>query len=400
MPSPSDEDWQYSRIAELDLGAYDSAATSRTSELARAEAARFLAGFEDASLIRRSADAARYAIDLVPQAVAAGVRVTSVLERDAAPDGFGELVPGADHALVRLADAIAEDALVIEIPEDAVIAAPIVVVHELGAGSGEVVAPRTYVRVGSGAQASVVELLVSGDGPMLVLPVTECDLAEGARLRLHSVQQLGRAAWQFGSQVSRVGRDARLVALLAAFGGDYARSATHSAALGPGAESELAAIYLADGHQVQDLRTFQEHVAPQTRSNLVFKGAVADTARSVYTGLIHMHRGARKADAAQTNRNLVLSEGADAFSVPNLDIEENDVRCSHASAVGPIDDEQCFYLESRGVPPQVARRLILIGFFEELLASSSEPAVAEYLRDVITQRLLPVSGAAHDGAAA
>ena len=98
------------------------------------------------------------------------------------------------------------------------------------------------------------------------------------------------------------------------------------------------------------MRTFQEHAAPRTRSNLVFMGAVDDSARSVYSGLIRIHKGARKSDAAQTNRNLVLSDGAHADSVPNLDIEENDVRCSHASAVGPIDRAQRFYVESRGVP--------------------------------------------------
>ena len=115
------------------------------------------------------------------------------------------------------------------------------------------------------------------------------------------------------------------------------------------------------------MRTFQEHVAPRTRSNLIFKGAVDDDARSVYTGLIRIHKGARKSDAAQTNRNLVLSEGAHADSVPNLDIQENDVRCSHASAVGPVDRELLYYVESRGVPPEAAERLILLGFFDDLL---------------------------------
>ena len=122
------------------------------------------------------------------------------------------------------------------------------------------------------------------------------------------------------------------------------------------------------------MRTFQEHAAPRTRSKLTFKGAVDDSARSVYSGLIHIHKGARKSDASQTNRNLVLSDGAHADSVPNLDIEENDVRCSHASAVGPIDRAQRFYVESRGVPPDAAERLILLGFFDDLLGAPPSPA--------------------------
>jgi Fe-S cluster assembly protein SufD len=110
----------------------------------------------------------------------------------------------------------------------------------------------------------------------------------------------------------------------------------------------------------------------------------------VYTGLIAMRKGARRADASQTNRNLVLSEGAHADSVPNLDIEENDVRCSHASAVGPIDPELIFYLESRGVPPEAARRLILLGFFEDLLADLPLQAVADHVRQSVAGRLAAV----------
>ena len=109
------------------------------------------------------------------------------------------------------------------------------------------------------------------------------------------------------------------------------------------------------------------HPDPQTTSDLLFKGAVAGTAKSVYTGLIRVRKEAAGTNAFQTNRNLVLSEGAHADSVPNLEIEANDVRCSHASAVGPIDSEQLYYLESRGVPPDIAERLIVLGFFDEVI---------------------------------
>jgi Fe-S cluster assembly protein SufD len=115
-----------------------------------------------------------------------------------------------------------------------------------------------------------------------------------------------------------------------------------------------------------DFRTLQDHLAPRTTSDLLFMGAVADHAHSVYSGLIRVRRGAAKSDAMQTNHNLVLDEGAHADSVPNLDIEENDVRCSHGSTVGPVDEDQRYYLESRGVPPEVAERLIVAGFFQDI----------------------------------
>jgi Fe-S cluster assembly protein SufD len=141
---------------------------------------------------------------------------------------------------------------------------------------------------------------------------------------------------------------------------------------------------------MHDFRTLQEHAAPRTTSDLVVKGAVAGTSRSVYNGLIRMRHGAKGANAFQTNRNLVLSDGAHADSVPNLDIQENDVRCSHASAVGPVDEEQRFYLESRGVPRAVAERLILVGFFAELL-DRVNPAVGEYVLGRIAERVKAVA---------
>ena len=120
-----------------------------------------------------------------------------------------------------------------------------------------------------------------------------------------------------------------------------------------------------------DFRTFQDHAAPDTTSNLLFKGAVGDQAASVYTGLIQVEKNARGTNAFQTNRNLKLSDDAWAESVPNLEIENNDVHCSHASTVGPIDEDQRFYLESRGVPPEVAERLIVAGFFDEVLEAAA-----------------------------
>jgi Fe-S cluster assembly protein SufD len=115
-----------------------------------------------------------------------------------------------------------------------------------------------------------------------------------------------------------------------------------------------------------DFRTLQDHRAPKTTSDLLFMGAVADRSHSVYSGLIRVRRGAVRSDAMQTNHNLVLDEGAHADSVPNLDIEENDVRCSHASTVGPVSEDQRYYLESRGVEPEVAERLIVAGFFADI----------------------------------
>jgi Fe-S cluster assembly protein SufD len=147
------------------------------------------------------------------------------------------------------------------------------------------------------------------------------------------------------------------------------------------------AVYFGAGTGMHDFRTLQDHAAPQTTSDLLFKGAVRDTAKGVYSGLIRVRKEAPGTNAFQTNRNLVLSEGAGAESVPNLEIETNDVRCSHASAVGPIDEEQRYYLESRGVPPEVAERLIVLGFFNEVVERLPSAPLAGRLRERLAVRL-------------
>jgi Fe-S cluster assembly protein SufD len=219
------------------------------------------------------------------------------------------------------------------------------------------------------------------------VPVTELDVEAAARLGYLNLQTLGPRAWQIGLQASRVGRDGDLVSQSIAFGGDYARVRTDSTLVGKGASSRLLAAYFGDGNQMHDFRTVQAHAGPKTVSDLLFKGAVANTSHSVYTGLIRIEKGAVGANAFQTNRNLVLDEGAHADSVPNLEIEESDVRCSHASAVGPIDEEQHFYLESRGVPPEVADRLITLGFLDEVLERTPVPSMLPWLRTTLQAKL-------------
>jgi Fe-S cluster assembly protein SufD len=170
-------------------------------------------------------------------------------------------------------------------------------------------------------------------------------------------------------------------------GGDYVRARTEARLSGEGGSTRQVALYFAGGDQMHDFRTIQDHDAPHTSSDLLFKGAVQDRAASVYTGLIKIRKHAGGSTAFQTNRNLTLSEGAWAESVPNLDIETNDVKCSHASTVGPIDEEQRFYLESRGVRPEIAERLVVLGFFDEVIAQLPAGAIADDLRERVSAKL-------------
>jgi Fe-S cluster assembly protein SufD len=317
----------------------------------------------------------------------AGLQIRRLCELDG-PVGAA-LAAELDEPFVDLADALLVDGVVISVGAHQEIEGPIVVVHEFsGAATPVVRSARTVVEIGEGGAATVLEHLISGAGELLVLPVTEIDVASSATLIYQIVQELDVSSWSFGYQVSRVADSGSLRSFAAALGGGYARLLTRSSLVGELASSELLAASLGTGSQVQHFVTAQEHLAPRTRSELIFKGAVADAAESIYIGLVHMAKGARKSEASQTNRNLVLGSDANASSVPNLDIEENDVKCAHASAVGPIDPEQRFYLQARGIHPEVAERLILLGFFNDLLDRVVERGSAAHVRAAVARALV------------
>jgi len=227
----------------------------------------------------------------------------------------------------------------------------------------------------------------SGSTGHFVDAVVELLIADNAHVRYLSVQEHGPRTWQVALQRAHIGRDASLKSSVVALGGDYARLRSESLLTGEGAESDLTAVYFGDGSQMLDFRTLQDHDAPRTRSDLLFKGAVEDTAESVYSGLIRIRRDAQKSNAFQTNRNLVLTEGAEAKSVPNLEIEASDVKCSHASTVGPIDEDQLYYLATRGVPPEEAERLVVLGFFDDVFDRLPVPSLVAPLRRSVVEKI-------------
>ena len=283
-------------------------------------------------------------------------------------------------------NAYAPDPIFIEIPEGVYVEAPIVVVHHIATDNAAVF-PRLIVTAGANSQASIIEVISSDDVVALVVPNSEVHVADGANINYVNIQLLGHRVWQVARQASEVGRDATLRSTSAAFGGHYARVRTDSRLNGQGGTAYLNAVYFGSDSQMHDFRTLQEHIAPKTTSDLLFKGAVAGTAQSVYSGLIRVRNGAAGTNAFQTNRNLVLTQGAHADSVPNLEIDEQDVRCSHASAVGPVDEEQLYYLESRGVPTDIAERLIVLGFLDDILTNAGVSGVAESLRGYVAEKL-------------
>jgi Fe-S cluster assembly protein SufD len=301
------------------------------------------------------------------------------------PGLLGAVLEGGD-ALVRLNDAFAPDPVFVDVPAGVDVGAPLLVVHWCDDASAF---PRTCVRVGEGARLSVVEVFAGPEGAAktLVVPVTELAAAAGASVSYVSLQVLGAAAWSLARLAARGGAGSAVRTFTVGLGGSYDRVRADVSVEGRDARSEILSAYLGDGSQVHDVRTLQDHVAPRTTSELLCQGAVAGTSRSVYSGLIRVHRGAVRSDARQTNHNLVLDEGAHADSVPNLDILENDVRCSHASTVGPVDEDQQYYIESRGVAPEVAEGLIVRGFFDAIIDRSPVSAAVPILQRAVHERL-------------
>ncbi|MGD9798014.1 MAG: Fe-S cluster assembly protein SufD [Acidimicrobiia bacterium] len=352
LPTSELEDWRYGRIDALDLGAYELA--DPTSPPGGPEPGPVPSGERWAATV--------VVVDGRVASIEVGDRSVSVTTEAEAGAVRGPAADGLD----QLHDALFGQAAVVTIAAGAVVGLPIVVVLDAVA-DGRASFPHVVVRAGADSEATVVLHHRSADVHALVVPQIELEVGDAARVRLLEVQELGHRVWQLGRQSSRVGADASFTAGMVALGGDYARLAIDSTLAGRGASGELLAVSFGEGSQMHDFRTLEDHVAPSTTSNMLFKGAVEDRSRAVYTGLIHIGKGAKGSRAFQTNRNVKLSEGAWAESVPNLEIENDDVKCSHASAVGPVDEEQLFYLESRGLPTPVAERLVVLGFFEEVL---------------------------------
>jgi Fe-S cluster assembly protein SufD len=385
LPTEAEEIWRYSRISELDLDLYSPAhGDVETGVPEGAVDAIEAVGPRAGLVVTRNGRVAYTELD--PAVAKRGVEVGDVLQAADGDDLLGSVAATSTDAFTELATAFVTGGVLVRVPAGITVETPIVVVHWVDR-DGAAVFPRTVVVLGEDAEATVIERYQSPDVAAFVDPVIELDVGNAARLRYASVQDLGPRVWQVAYQASRVGRDSELSSTAVALGGDYARLRTDARLEGRGSSSRLMAVYFGPGTGMHDFRTMQDHAAPQTTSDLLFKGAVAGTAKGVYTGLIRVRKEAPGTNAFQTNRNLVLSEGAGAESVPNLEIETNDVRCSHASAVGPIDEEQRYYLESRGVPPEVAERLIVLGFFNEVLERLPSPSLAARLRERLAVRL-------------
>lgn len=284
---------------------------------------------------------------------------------------------------VALNTAFAASGALLYVPKGVEVDLPFVVQHTI-TGANQSAFPHTLVILEDQARATLVEFFISGDkGTHLASGVNDLHAGAGSRLTYVGAQNWSPDTLAFQSNSIVAQRDARVLSLNVHLGGRQARHESHSRLLGPGAHSEMLALTVADHNQEFDQRTLQTHAAPHTSSNLLYKNVLMDTARTIFSGLIVVEPDAQKTDAYQSNRNLMLSDTAEANSLPGLEIQANDVRCTHGATTSRLEPEQEFYLRSRGITAQKAAELLVGGFFEEVLDKLEDEKLHTVLRDLI-----------------
>jgi Fe-S cluster assembly protein SufD len=301
---------------------------------------------------------------------------------------LGRAVPAATGKFAALNAAFWDAGVFIYVPRGVRIEEPVRILRHFAEG-GVAYFPRTLVIAEEGSHVGVVEEFDSPDfdAPTFSCGVVEVIAGNAANVQYVALQRFGTNVHHISTQRTIAGRDADLDTLIVNLGGSVARVDLAAALEGPGSRSDMLGLYFARGAQHFDHNTRQDHKVPHAASDLLYKGALTDRARVVFRGLIRVHPKAQRTDAYQTNRNLILSRRAEAVSLPNLEIEADDVRCSHAATVGQLDDEELFYIMSRGISREEAERLVVFGFFGEVLDRLPLAGVVEELRQAIAERI-------------
>jgi Fe-S cluster assembly protein SufD len=373
MPTTTDESWRFTDLRGFDPDAFASNGRVRG----------------------QTPDTAMLDIDTVGVALVS----ESGVEIERAPAGIrfepltadhprlGELV-GVDEKFAVHNAALWEHGLLVEVPAGVQLEQPLYVRIGNSVEEGSLFW-RLLVVAGAQSHFSLIEEYVSS-APELgayTNAAVELFVEQGAQLEYVSLQNLSRETWHFASHHAHVERDAELDWVTGGFGSKKGKVRIQNDLAGQGATSRVTGAYFSDGTQHLDYDTFQEHMAPSTTSDFAFKGALRDGSTTVWRGMIRVERDAQKTNAYQENRNLLLSEKAHADAIPGLEILANDVRCTHAATIGQVDREQLFYLMARGLPRSEAERLIVRGFFSEILDRIELEPVREALGAALEARI-------------
>jgi Fe-S cluster assembly protein SufD len=305
---------------------------------------------------------------------------------------LGTVVDGDDVFVARNDAGFAGGAFVY-VPRGVALSGP-VLLTAVHAAPGTELHRRTLIVLEPGAAAEIWEQALSGDPEQdgVFNTVVELVVGDNARLRYVSGQDLSEHSWIFGVHRAEVARDAHLDWVALGFGSARGHVRMETRLGGPGAGARVTGAYASHGRQHIDFDTTQEHAAPNTTSDLAFRGVLQDRSTAVWKGNIIVDPGAQKTDAFQESRNLLISKRAHADAIPGLEIQANDVRCTHAAAIAQVDPEQLFYLRSHGLPEAAAKRLVIEGFLAALVERVEEGPVREVLAAALERRLELILG--------
>jgi Fe-S cluster assembly protein SufD len=303
---------------------------------------------------------------------------------------LGSLVPVEDPFVARN-EAGWSDGVLVHVPRGVSVAEPIRIEVPVDR-DGAVVGWRTLIVLEEGAEAEVWEHWSSPNDDVdgLLNSVVELSVGQAATLRYVNTQDISESAWIFATQRAQVERDARLDWAALGFGSARGKVRMETKLAGPGSEARVTGGYAGGPGQHLDFDTIQEHAAPNTNSDLAFRGVLAAGSTAVWRGMIKVDPGAQQTDAFQESRNLLLSTNAHADAIPGLEILADDVRCTHAAAIAQIDKEQLFYLTSRGLDPAGAKSLIIEGFLESLVERLAEGPVRDEISAALEKRLAEI----------
>ena len=389
-PAAKDEKWRFSNVRALALDAFrypgavaDAAALTARSTGLGESAARFV--FGNNRLLSATAPAA----DLV----AAGLVIMTLEE---AATKHADLVQkhfmaqeaklgSAKYAALHRSGPV--NGVFIRVPKNLEVAQPIEIFHWVE-GENSAVFPHTLVVCERGSKATVVDCFRSADGaPAFACGVNDLVVEEGAKLNYVSVQQWSPSTVAFHLNSTIVGRNASCLGMQVNLGGKFVRNENYSRMVSEGARSDMLSVNIASDEQMIDQRTFQDHAKPNATSDLLYQNALTGKGRTVFSGVIRVEPGAHKTDAYQKVRNIVLSDDAEANSMPGLEIEADDVRCTHGATTAQIDDRELFYLEARGIRPDAARQLLVMGFFNTVLDRLPDARLRGHIEGLVEKRL-------------
>lgn len=395
-PQGREEEWRFTDIKSIHpdnfrlLGA--DTTTQVTETPTSGAAALELSGLESAGRIVH-ADGTTLSLELSAEARAQGVVLcdmdTAVRDHaDLLRPRLGSLV-GADDPHRALSLAAHKGGTFLYVPKGVVLKAPFQALHWISPdAAGSAVLPRTVVVIEDEAEV-VFNDIYSSDAlsePTLAMPAVEVFVGRAAKVGWVTWQDWGAGVRHVAHVRAHLDRDALLNTLLVTLGGDFSRTWKECTMAGEGAQSYMYGLYFSHGDQHFEHWTLQDHVAPHCTSDLLYKGALADRSMGLYFGTIYIRPGAYRSDAYQANRNLALSPHARALPNPRLEIENNDVRCTHGATVGQIDENHLFYLQSRGISREDAKRLIVFGFFNQVLDKVKWSGMHERLAEAIAAK--------------